>query len=101
MINAIAVPEGLEDAVGKAKCGDALDRVFPEKMVDPEYLILLEDMKEARVERTRGSEAVAERLFDHHTPPVPIVAFAILGLQRELCLAELLHDRTEELITNG
>src|SRR5262245_27549004 len=101
MIDAITVPNRFEDSIGEAKCGDALHRVFSEKMVDPKDLVLVQDLKNAGVESARGIEAVAERLLNHHAPPEPIIVRPVFTLERELCLAELLYDQTEELVANG
>jgi hypothetical protein len=42
MINPVAVPNRLEQPVGKAERHDALDRVLAKKMVDPENLVLVQ-----------------------------------------------------------
>src|SRR5215469_14363362 len=69
-------------------------------MVDPKDLLLLQDLQDACVEIARGFEAVTERLLDHHTPPERIPALPVFTLECKLGLAELLDDRTEELVAN-
>src|SRR5215510_7017861 len=101
MIDAVAVPNWLENPVSETKCRDALDRVLSEKMIDPEDLVLAQDTQDAGIQRARGVEAMAERLLDHHAPPKTMVAFLIFGLICQLCLSELLDDAAEELIANG
>src|SRR5262245_65885963 len=69
MIDAVAVPNRLENPVGETKCRDALDRVLSEKMIDPEDLVLAEDTQDACIQCARGVEAMAERLLDDTAPP--------------------------------
>ena len=40
MVDAVAVPDRLEHAIGKAQRHDVLDRFFAEEVVDPENLVL-------------------------------------------------------------
>ena len=54
MIDAVAVPNRLENPVGETKCRDALDRVLSEKMIDPEDLVLAQDTQDAGIQRARG-----------------------------------------------
>ena len=63
MIDEIAVPDGLEQSVGKAERQDVLRRLLAEKMIDAKDLVLAEHLVQPRVERDRAREIGAERLF--------------------------------------
>ena len=63
MVDEIAVPDRLEQAVGEPEGEDVLRRLLAEEMVDAENLILGEDLVQRVVERDRGFEIGAERLF--------------------------------------
>ena len=98
MIDPVAVPDRLEQAVGEAERHDALDRVLAEKMVDPEDLVLVQRAQDAGVQFARRIQAVAERLLDHHAAPESRLAVLVLVLIGQLRLAELLHHGAEEPI---
>ena len=51
VVDVIAVPERLEDAVGEPEDEDVLDRLLAEIVVDPVDLILAEDPVDHVVER--------------------------------------------------
>ena len=72
MVDVVAVPQRLEDAVGEAQGEDVLDGLLAEIVVDPVDLVLPEHRGELGAERPRGVEVVAERLLDHD--PCPAVA---------------------------
>ena len=63
MVDEIAVPDRLEQAVGEPEREDVLRRLLAEEVVDAENLILGEDLVQRVVERDRGFEIGAERLF--------------------------------------
>ena len=98
MIDAVAVPDRLEQSIGKAKRHDALDRILAEKVVDAEYLVLVQRAPDVGVQFARRTEAMAERLLDHHAAPEPALAVFILLLIGELGLAELLYHGAEQPI---
>ena len=63
MIDEIAVPDRLEQAVAKPKGEDVLRRLLAEEVVDAEDLLLGEHLVQRVVERDRAFEIGAERLF--------------------------------------
>ena len=72
VINMITIPNRLKDAVGKAQRQDTLDRVFSQKMVDPENLIFAQRPQKAGIQITSRLQAVPERLL--YDDPSPISA---------------------------
>src|SRR6266404_5615446 len=92
MVDMIAVPERLEDAVGKAQLQNILDRFFAEKMIDPIDLVFGQHPEDLRVECLRRCEVVPKRLFDYHPPP------RLLRLLGQPYVAELFDHRTKEPI---
>ena len=91
MVDVIAVPQRLEDAVGEPQHHDVLDRLLSEIMVDAIDLALGEHAQDFAVERLRRGQIGAERLFDDDAPPMPVL------LADEAGFAELLHDGGEHL----
>ena len=50
VVDMVAVPQRLEDAVGEAQHHDVLDRLLAEEMVHPIDLVLVDDLENARVQ---------------------------------------------------
>ena len=69
MVDPVAIPDRLEQAVGEAERHDALDRVLAEEMVDAEDLVLVQRAQDVGIELARRLQAVTERLFDHDAAP--------------------------------
>ena len=69
VVDVVAVPDVLEDAVGEAEDEDVLDGLFAEVVVDAEDLVFVEDLVDFVVERAGGVEIVAEGLFDDDADP--------------------------------
>src|SRR5262249_29957072 len=90
VVDMVAVPERLEDAVGEAQHQDVLDRFFAEEMVDPIDLIFGQYLEYPRVESLRRCKIVAEGVFDDHPPP------SVFRLPGEPGVAELLDHRAKE-----
>ena len=63
VVDEIAVPDRLEQAVAEAEGEDVLRRLLAEEMVDAEDLVLGEHFVQRVVERDRALEIGAERLF--------------------------------------
>ena len=63
VIDEIAVPDRLEQAVGEAEREDVLRRLLAEEMVDAENLVLGEHLVQLGVQRLGALEIGAERLF--------------------------------------
>ena len=79
MIDEIAVPDRLEQAVGEAEGENVLRRLLAEKMIDAEDLILGEDLVQFVVERDRALKIGAERLFHDDARPL-----GEIGLRHQL-----------------
>ena len=63
VIDEVAIPDRLEEAVGEAEGEDVLRRLLAEEVVDPEDLFLGEDLVQLRVQRDRAVEIGAEGLL--------------------------------------
>src|SRR3979411_589091 len=63
MIDMIAVPHRLEDAVGKAQHHDVLDRLFAEEVVHPIDLGFRHAPQDRSIQRAGRGEIAAEWLF--------------------------------------
>ncbi len=81
VVDEVAVPDRLEQAVGEAERQDVLRRLLAEEVVDAEDLLLAEHLVQARVELARRLEVGAERLL--HDDPRPL---------DQAGLGELAHD---------
>ncbi len=69
VVDVVAVPDVLEDAVGEAEDEDVLNGLFAEVVVDAEDLVFVEDLVDLVVEGAGGVEIVAEGLFDDDADP--------------------------------
>ncbi len=76
VVDELAVPDRLEDAVREAQRQHVLDRLLAEVVVDPEDLVLAEPAVEQVVQLARGGEVVAERLLDDQPHPALLRARA-------------------------
>ena len=101
VIDPVAVPDRFEQPIGEAERHDALDRVFSEKVVDAENLVLVQRAQDAGIQLARRVQAMAERLLDHHAAPEPRLAILVLVLIGELRFAELLHHGAKESVGDG
>ena len=90
VVDMVAVPERLEDAVGEAQHQDVLDRFLAEEVIDPVDLVFGQHLEDLRVEGLGRGKVVPERLFDDHPPP------CFVRLSGETGAAELLDDRAKE-----
>ncbi len=66
VVDVLARPEGLEDGVAEAEDEEVLDRLFPEVVIDPVDLALVEEREQLAVERPRRREVGAEGLLHDH-----------------------------------
>ena len=69
VVDVVQVPDRLEEAVGETQSEDVLGRLLAEVVVDPEDLLLVEDLVQLGVERPGAGEVGAERLL-HDDPRV-------------------------------
>ena len=67
VVDVLAVPERLEDAVGKAEHQQVLDRLLAEVVIDAVDLLFDERRVQALVELARGAQVASERLLDDHS----------------------------------
>ena len=94
VVDVIAIPQRLENAVGKAQYKDVLDRLLAEEMVDPVSLVLAQDSTNLRIERARRGEVVTEGLLDDDAPPGAVRLVGQAGA------AQLLDDGPEVFVGN-
>ena len=66
VVDEVAVPDRLEQAVAEAERQNVLRRLLAEEMVDAEDLVLGEHLVQFDVERDRALEVGAERLLHDH-----------------------------------
>src|SRR5262249_43107833 len=69
VVDMVAVPQRLEDAVGEAQHQDVLNRFFAEEVIDAIDLILGQHLEDLCVEGLGGHQIMPERLFDDYSPP--------------------------------
>ena len=94
VIDMVAIPQGLENAVGKAQHQDVLDSLFAEEVIDPINLIFREHLEDLCIKRFCRWKVVPEWLFDDHPPPR---VFRLPGQSR---VTELFDDRPEEAVAD-
>ena len=82
MVDEVAVPDRLEQAVGEAEGQDVLRRLLAEEVVDAEDLVLGEDLVQPGVERHGAREVGAEGLLHDDA-----------AIADELGLGQQLHRR--------
>src|SRR3990170_142452 len=69
VIDVVAIPDRLEDAVGEAKEEDVLHRLLAQVVVDAIDLVLAQVAVQGGVELTGGLQVAAEGFLDDHAPP--------------------------------
>ena len=69
VIDVVAIPDRLEDAIGEAQDQHVLDGLFAEVVVDAVDLVLAEVPVQGGVELARRFQVAAERLFDDDAAP--------------------------------
>src|SRR6516164_8500264 len=73
MIDVPAIPDRLEQSVGKAQRHHVLHRFLTQEMVDSINLILAKRPEDFGVERFCRSEVMAERLLDDDPAPLALL----------------------------
>src|SRR5215471_309998 len=94
VVDMVAVPERLEDAIGKAQHQNILDRFFAKEVVDPIDLVFRQHLEDLCIESLRRRKIVSEGLFNDHPPPPSARLF---GQSR---MTELLDDQPEEALAD-
>src|SRR5262249_56637391 len=89
VVDVIAIPQRLEDAVGEAQHQNVLDGFFAEEMIDAVDLLLGQYLEDLGVERLRRGKVVPEGFFNDHPPP------CFLGLAGEARPAPPLRPPTQ------
>src|SRR5207247_3520180 len=87
VVNVIAVPKRLEDAVAKTQYEQVLHGVFAEVVIDAVDLLLIENVKDNLIQFPGGSQVASERFLNDDAHPR-----IGRGGSRETCAAELLDD---------
>ncbi len=103
----IAIPDGLEERVGKAEIQQTLHRLLAEVVIDPKDARLGKALEQDLVERFRGLQVPPEGLLDHHPHPRGHRVTEVLDdhrkntrrnrkvIQRTLSVAQRLAQRVE------
>ena len=94
VVDAIPVPNGLEEAVRESERHDVLHRFLAEKVIDAENLVFVQILEHAVVQGLCGLQIVSKRFFDHDPPPAAVLVGQARGSKR-------FHQRTEETVRNG
>ena len=63
VVDEVAVPDRLEQAVGEAEGEDVLRRFLAEEVIDAEDLLLAEDLVQFRIQSHRALQVRAKRLL--------------------------------------
>src|SRR4029077_2984413 len=95
VIDVSAVPDGLEDSVGKKESHNFLDSLFSEIVVDPVNLVLFGHLAQLQVESFGRFQVVTEGFFNND--PAPILA----PLFHQSRGRQLLHDGPEIIGGSG
>ncbi len=84
MIDVVAVPDRLEDAVGEAEDEQVLHGFLAQIVIDAIDLVLLQDLVGDLVEVARGFQILTEGFLDDHaTPPIGHLGHAGLAQAAE------------------
>ena len=95
VIDVVAIPDRLEDAVGEAEDQNVLHRLLAQVVIDAEDLVLVEDRVDLVIQFARRIEIVAERLLNHHADARPCLRL------RHALRAKVLDDRRKVLRRGG
>ena len=86
VVDIVAIPQGLENGVSESEEQNVLGGFLSKVVVDAIDLVFAENVLDLVVERARGGEIAAERLF-YDRPPITLV---LLG---HVARAEMRDDR--------
>ena len=73
VVDVVAVPDGLEQGVGKAKGQDVLDRLFAQIVVDAKNLGFVKDLPQGAVQGPGRGQVMAKGLFHHDAGPLAVL----------------------------
>ena len=91
MVDVVAIPDRLQQPVGKAQNHDVLHRFLAEIMIDAKNLTLVEVSPENAIKLFGGFEIRPKRLFDHHSAPMIALLMHETGVAQAL---DHTHERT-------
>jgi hypothetical protein len=86
VVDELAVPDRLEQAVGEPEGKDVLGGFFAEEVIDPEDLLFVEPLVDGLVEIARALQVDTERLFHDDA-----------GVRRKVRLVQGVHHRQHRL----
>ena len=95
VVDMVAIPERLKNAVGKAQHQDILNRFFAEEVIDPIDLVFRQHPEDLGVKGLRRRKIVPKGLFDDHPAP------RFLRLVVQSCVTELFDDWPEEALADS
>src|SRR4029077_14442924 len=73
VIDVVAIPDRLQDAVGKTERQNVLNRFLAQVVIDPVNLFLLKKLLDVRIQGTGRLEVASEGFLDDHTAPLAVV----------------------------
>ncbi len=88
MVNVGAIPDRLEDGVGKAGEQNILHSFLAEIMVNAIDLVFVECFVDLLIQSDCGCQVCAERFFKHHAPPASV-------LMQLTCCIKIINDDGE------
>lgn len=77
MVDAVAIPHRLEQAVGETERENVLHGFLAQEMIDAEHLIFVQHLGNRGIEMLGAGQIVAEGFF--HDYPAPAFAFVLPG----------------------
>ena len=99
VVDAVAVPDRLEHAVGETQRHDVLHRLLAKKMVDPIDLVFFRAAQDGSVQRLGRGLIMAEWLLDDHAAPMLwLLAVLVPVFLEQPGVAQMRNNRTEEAI---
>ena len=75
VVHVIAIPQRLDNVVGKTEHHQVLNGFFSQVMIDAVNLIFREHLLEVLVELFRRFQVMAERFLDNDARPMPVFLF--------------------------
>ena len=68
-VDAVTIPAGLEEQIGKAKCQQIPDGFLAQVVINAVYLLFFEVTVNQVIQASRGLEVTTERLLDYQASP--------------------------------
>ena len=99
VVDVVAVPERLEEAVGEAQHEEVLYGFFAEVVVDAVYLVFVEVVVDGAVEVFRGLAVVAKGFF--YNQPLPAAFFVVQAMRSEAFGDDAVEARRGREVVDG